>query len=232
MKMKSSLLIFVSIVVAQSAFSITQAKDGSEKRVAPTSALSSESYMAHSTCNAVVLVKETDPRGLNVRAAPSIKSKVIGRIAPSEYDKDYEMVIFYPTRVYASENGWFLIDTSRDEPAYGEATDRKPFEGKGWISGKKLAVKSQANHGRAEPDVKAKVLFTDTFDGDESVKGSHALACKGKWVYAEYDYTKFKDVAPSDPLPEARVGGSPYRIRGWMNQLCDKEIPCQGLKDE
>jgi hypothetical protein len=186
-----------------------------------------------SACDIVVFSKETDPGGLNVRAGPSATSKVLGRLPPNTFDKEYGVMAYLTLRVLASENGWFLIDGIPKDAKIKAHPGIQTYRGRGWVSGKKLTVKSQANQGRDAPSHSAKTIFKgSTLDGDSDVASAHLIACESKWALVEYAFRK-KDGDPPDSEVEARVNGSQYRLRGWVNRICGvQETSCSGLGDD
>lgn len=75
------------------------------------------------------------------------------------------------------------------------------------MSGRKLAIKSQATRGHASPDAQSPTVLSlgdeDGFDGDAIVGASRLMACKGSWVQTH--------------------------PRAWVDRVCGvQETPCEG----
>ncbi len=181
---------------------------------------------------------ELDPKGLNVRAGPSAKSKIIGKLAPSIIDSRKDRFALVEVSVIGSRNSWLLIDGAGDNELLMDGLKLRPsFRGKGWVSGRKIAVKTQAKQARLEPNVKSDTAFLvgNVLDGDSLSRPGQLIGCRGKWALLEYKLDK-NDIELIDEIkinPAAKVSASPIRVRGWVNQLCDiQETSCSGLRDE
>lgn len=105
---------------------------------------------------------DTDPAGLNVRAGPSARSRVVGRIPPAwtSPGRDGE-----PGSTYRAEfeiagyrDGWFLVRRIKAPgTGYGERYPRtlpQPYRGQGWVSARMVGA-ALANGGL--PDRKSVV---------------------------------------------------------------------------
>ena len=114
-------------------------------------ALANSPTSARSQCEIGAFVQETDPAGLNVRAAPNAKAKILGKLLPVHVDPEQGYRTRAEVEVVASDNGWFLIRNARDNADMTGQPERPMYKGEGWVSGSRLIVKSQANVGRAAP---------------------------------------------------------------------------------
>lgn len=142
-------------------------------------------------------------------------------------------------QVTDTSNGWFRIREAYDNDALTGQPARPLYAGEGWVSGRMLVVKSQAQVGRQRPDVKAPVsvrLKEDaSFDGDSTVAAGRLVGCQGAWAQVEFDESRLSaDMKPLvQVLPAARAGQRPGRFRAWLNQICGiQETTCDGLADE
>lgn len=193
-------------------------------------------------CNFTAYVMETDPAGLNVRSKPGIDGKILGRIAPDYVDaSDGTETRAHPeVQVRASWRGWFLVEGAGDNTTLmgldDQANGRAMYRGRGWVSGRKLAVKSQADRARLAPAAQAAIAFDAAnldFDG-LSEQAPALIACNGQWALVEYD-VRALDAAGIEVIklkPEARVGAAPGGIRGWVDRLCDlQETACSGVPE-
>ncbi len=188
-------------------------------------------------CAFGAFVNETDRAGLNVRESPSASSKIIGKLPANYKVPEDTMIVRVEVRVLASQNGWFLIDAATDNTMLTEKPRRPMHEGKGWVSGKKLAIKTQASKARLAPEGKADTAFLvgNVLDSNSLSKPGQLIACNGKWAQVEYSLSG----VPKEDLPEIKINpaaknGAPNgRVRGWVNRICAiQETSCDGLGNE
>ena len=187
-------------------------------------------------CSFGAFVNETDPEGLNVRAGPSVGHKIVGRLPPVTQSKsDPPIRAMVEVEVTAGSDGWFQIRKARDNEALTEAAARPMFKGSGWVSGRKLTVKSQADTGRERPDAKAPVIIAGrdgmAFDSDAFIHNGRLLGCSGKWVLVEYGpLPAGGDVLEAlEVKPPARAGLEEGRFRAWLDRICAvQETSCDG----
>lgn len=186
------------------------------------------------SCNFAAFVEETDPAGLNVRAAPSASAPVLGTLPPVWTD-DSGMRARVFVKVSATAKGWFRIHGAFEDEALTGQPARPVYEGEGWVSGRKLVVKSQANAGRARPDPKAAVAIRLKdgllFDGSSTIAAGRLVDCRGSWVQVEYEEARFAaEMRPYLQVsPVARAGLPKGRLRAWLDQICGiQETSCDG----
>lgn len=163
---------------------------------------------------------DTDPRGLNVRAEPSTKARVLGRLPPPfRYrsgadgpDGGYRTEF----RIVGYRDGWFLIEAA-EPPGQRYESERtyprrhpKPYAGRGWIAASMVGAQ-YANGGTrmgglfAEP--REDSVWTPARDASNEPIGvgvgpRRVLACKGPWA-----------------LVESHDGA-----RGWWRGLCSNQV--------
>lgn len=194
---------------------------------------------AASTCSFGAFVAETDPAGLNVRASPNATAKVLGKLPPTFIEPSAGYGVRVEVEVVGARNGWFLIRNASDNEALTDRPARPMFSGEGWVSGSKLTVKSQADTGRAQPNLKAKAVLrigdNETFDNDVLVEAGRLADCNGKWAQVEFADQRFpgKDRSSLKIDAAARTGLPPGRFRAWVNRICGiQETSCDGLAGE
>lgn len=192
-----------------------------------------------STCSFGAFVAETDPAGLNVRAAPSATAKVLGKLPATIVEASMGYGVRVEVEVIGARNGWFLIRNARDNEALTNSPPRPMYSGEGWVSGSKLTVKSQADVGRAQPNLKAKPVLRvgddETFDNDILVEAGHLADCTGKWAQVEFADQRFppKDRSTLKIDATARSGLPAGRFRAWVNRICAiQETSCDGLAND
>lgn len=188
-----------------------------------------------SACHFTAFVEETDPGGLNVRAAPAATAKVVGTLPPVWSDGT-GLRVRVRVEVTASRDGWFQIHDAADEDTITGEAPRPTYGGVGWVSGRKLVVKSQANAGRTAPSADAPVavsLKDDlAFDGGTAITAGRLVDCRGERVQVEYEETRFSsELRPFLQIaPAARAGLPKGRFRAWFDKICGiQETTCDGL---
>ena len=165
---------------------------------------------------------DRDPNGLNVRAEPSVKARVLGTLPPpyrlkmggSENTPEGGWLTEF--RIIGFKDGWFLIEGARppgkeyeDEKKYPRSAP-KPYAGRGWVAATKVGA-SYANGGTRmgglfqAPFVDAKWTpaqrkLGGPLDTDGGPK--RILACSGYWG-----------------LVESEDG-----VRGWWRGLCSNQV--------
>lgn len=212
---------------------------GETPHAVPTVASESSTLIpaAASECSFGAFVQETDPAGLNVRSGPSIEATIIGTLPPGKAVGDLDgFKLMIEVLILGSTNGWFRVANARDNPELSGQRERSVFSGEGWVSGRKLTVKSQAATGHASPNAESSVVLRSRdgsgFDNDTMVRAGQLIACKADWALVE-----FSDEALSDDVREsliisgaARTGSSKRNFRAWLNQICSlQETSCDGL---
>lgn len=164
---------------------------------------------------------DKDPSGLNVRAAPSLKARVLGTLPPpyrlelGGAENTPEAGWLTEFRIIGFKDGWFLIEGARppgkdyeDEKRYPRSAP-KPYAGRGWVAASKVGA-NYANGGTRAgglfqaPFVDAKWMpaqreLGGALDTDGGPK--RLLACSGSWG-----------------LVESHDG-----VRGWWRALCSNQ---------
>ena len=162
---------------------------------------------------------DTDPKGLNVRAAPNLQAKILGivpppRKLPKEFDAGGPDAVKAAFRVIGHRGGWFLIEDIRSQGVdYGSPYPRTllpAYKGRGWINGRMVGA-AYANGGlpagRLYVSPHADAGSSEVIDkhGDRLGAGgspSRILACSGWWA-----------------LVETGEG-----TRGWWRALCSNQV--------
>ncbi len=189
------------------------------------------------TCDFGAFVAETDPAGLNVRAAPSPTAKVLGKIPPTFVSPTFNNYgVRVEVEVIGARRGWFLIRNATDNDMLTERPPRPMYAGEGWVSGSKLTVKSQAEVGRAQPDLQAPVVLrigdNESFDSDLLVEAGRLTDCTGKWAQVEFADQRLRSMDRGSVRVDAsaRAGLPAGRFRAWVNRICAvQETSCDGL---
>ena len=158
-----------------------------------------------------------DPRGLNVRAAPSATARVVGRVPPAwtsaGRDGDPGETYRAEFKIAGYRDGWFLIrDIQAPGVPYGESYPRnlpRPHRGQGWVSAR-LVGAALANGGLAPgqlhqaPSEHAAVRTVTRAGGEPIGTGDNVQrlhACSGNWGLIEIE-----------------------GARGWWSGLCSNQV--------
>jgi hypothetical protein len=162
---------------------------------------------------------DTDPKGLNVRAAPDSKAQVLGIVPPPrKMPKSREAFGPEPVRsefkIVGAKDGWFLIDKIEAPGVpYDEVYPRnlpQPFKGRGWVNGRMVGA-ALANGGLPEGRLYASPHVDSASQEIMDKHGNRIgadtpprrlLACSGWWGLVEMD------------------GGQ----RGWWRSLCSNQV--------
>ena len=173
-------------------------------------------------CDLGAWSQDRDPKGLNVRAEPSVKARVLGTLPPPyrlkmggrENTPDGGWLTEF--RIIGFKDGWFLIEGAtppgkdyEDEKFYPRNAP-KPYAGRGWVAANKVGA-NYANGGTRmgglfqAPFVDAKWIpaqrkLGGTLDTDGGP--NRLLACSGHWG-----------------LVESHDG-----VRGWWRSLCSNQV--------
>jgi hypothetical protein len=165
---------------------------------------------------------DKDPKGLNVRAGPDTKSKVLGTLPPpykfkarngSENTPDGGWLTEFS--ILGFKDGWFLIEGAQPpgKDYEGDAYPRnhpKPYAGRGWVAANKVGAQYANGDTRMgglfqAPHTDAKwTPARNEFGGEISADGGpkKILACSGFWA-----------------LVESHDG-----VRGWWRRLCSSQV--------
>lgn len=131
---------------------------------------------AQDDCQVEVYVVDPDPAGLNVRAEPSAKAKIVGNVA-----KDPDGTVL---NVTSSRNGWLKV--SQASPMNADE-----YELDGWVSGRMTQTSLRCTDPepeseqcfvslRAGPSLEEKEVGRVSLDSNVTVIG-----CEGEWVRAQ-----------------------------------------------
>ena len=187
-------------------------------------------------CAFGAFVQEDDPAGLNVRATASPTGRILGTLPPSFSTPDNpDFKVRIELDVLGQKDGWFHVEHARDNEQLTGKPARKVAAGDGWVSGRKLTVKSQATQGHAAPDAHSAAVLSlgdgDGFDNDALVGASHLVGCQGAWALIELDTARLPaDVRSQLKLgPGGPAGSTAAHPRAWVDRVCGvQETTCEG----
>lgn len=166
--------------------------------------------------------EDKDPKGLNVRAAPDVKSKVLGTLPPPYRFKAKDGSENTPEGGWLTEfkiigyrDGWFLIEGAQPpgKDYEGESYPRnapKPYAGRGWVSSSKVGAQyangdTQMGGLYQAPHTDANWMPARNEGGSEiGADGGpkRIFACSGYWALVE----------------------SHDKVRGWWRRLCSNQV--------
>ncbi|MCG7392148.1 SH3 domain-containing protein [Microvirga sp. ACRRW] len=156
---------------------------------------------------------DSDPKGTNIRAAPSRNAPVIGTIPQKRAEAGTEIGPEF--QVIGSTDGWLLI---RQAIWRGYERDEKLlFKGPGWIAAGLVSFSVEDPLLRAEPHMNARTIMelTSAQDaesswGPDSVIIKRAHRCSGSFVEVDLE------------TPDGR------KARGWANGACANQVTTCG----
>ncbi len=186
-------------------------------------------------CSLTAFVDETDPAGLNVRAAPNVRAPVVGQLPPIWKDPVDGAEVRVRVELTDSREGWFKIRNAKDEEQLTERPARPTYGGEGWVSGRKLIVKPQAAAAYQRPDPQAPVGLQLGPDQDLDSKpfrqAGTLVACQGEWVQIDFAESRIpaEERKALKIAPESRKGLPAGHFRVWVNKICgSQETACDG----
>ena len=170
-------------------------------------------------CSLYAWSNDTDPKGLNVRAEPNAKAKVLGIVPPPrKLPPDQNEAVAGPVkaefRIVGYRDGWFLIDEI-EAPGikYGSPYPRalpKPYKGRGWVNSRMVGA-AYANGGLPSGHLfvspHADASSSEVLDQEGELLGvggspTGLQACSGSWGLVQ------------------TTGGK----RGWWRSFCSNQV--------
>jgi hypothetical protein len=178
---------------------------------------------------------DREPRGLNVRARPDIRARIIGNIPfdSGKPDEDYRG-FGVQFDILASHNGWIKIRNAADGYQRPGLVDKPIYKGEGWVHGSRVTFYVQSARVRAHPAREAPLIaemrMSQTHKGETTwvpewltdiARIEIVLACEGKWALVRYRGKT--ELAGEKLAPEsvAKDGA------GWVTGICPaQETTC------
>lgn len=156
---------------------------------------------------------DRDPAGLRVRAGPSARAAVVGRLPAYVVDRDGDYGPFF--RIVAARGGWLRIREANDSWRPSDLPIRPVFTGSGWVHGSMVRVAVQSMVGRAAPTSSAPVLMST--GGPWLSEQGRVMAitdCSARWAKVRYSLPRPPPVGP-------RNG------EAWFTRICgDQRTTC------
>jgi hypothetical protein len=178
------------------------------------------------TCKIEGWATDTDPKGLNVRAKPSTKARILGTLPPYVSKENFGIEI----NIIGSQRGWLRITNATDNPDRSLLPLRKPYSGTGWVHGSRVGFTVQSGIGYQRPDRKSPQLV-NIFDDwlTDMGKITKVIACQNDWVLVDYQITlrrtKTDGLEKLTPTEQKKSQG-----RAWFQGVCgSQETTCEGL---
>lgn len=162
-------------------------------------------------CNLSAYSTDTDRAGLNVRAEPSARARIVGVLPPPQDGPaaDDEPPLPVEMHIVAGRDGWVEIDHA-EFGDYGLGEPGVVFTGRGWVSGRLVSFDVQDPNVYAAPERVAEVIDAAAEDG-EFINVRRVLSCTGEWAEVEGDITT-----------DVSVRGRP--VKGWVRDTCSNQV--------
>jgi len=145
------------------------------------------------TCDVTLNVTDPDPKGLNVRAAPSTRGAIVALLKP---DGEWTSV-----HVTGQQGEWLSIDRAETIDDNARDGSRTVLDKPGWVHVSRLGVSELFTGSgtviRDKPAADGKALLRIK---DEDSAPTRVLACSGRYI-------------------QVRHG----KVQGWTNSWCNNE---------
>src|SRR5581483_3413643 len=99
--------------------------------VAPAAAAPAVDTAGATACHVHGYLTDKDPKGTNVRAAPSANAPIIGHLPASYSEPGSDEDFAVEFTIVGSKNGWMLIRHAKTG-MYGDGPEKTIFAGPGW----------------------------------------------------------------------------------------------------
>ena len=175
-------------------------------------------------CNFSAFSKDRDSAGLNVRAEPDEKARILGRLPLGHLDPNDPYSTF-GADVIGYKKGWLLIEHGF-EAVWTPQRPREPvYSGRGWVAANLMTVqllreKLKLAPNGASPDVVNLRDVEGEFPAGDFVAPRRILGCSGDWVHVEIALRPGEKALAKTDAPAGAV-------RGWANGTCASQTtPC------
>ena len=157
---------------------------------------------------------ENDGRKIAVRAKPSTKAVISGRLPTNDFSyagpKPRHLAEF---DIVETRNGWLRIANVRIIAIRDASYDAYPTKVTGWIQPSSVRFNIQSSRGFAKPRSDSAILVTSPDWILDGWKGLYD--CDGKWVQVE---TMPAD--PDDPYPPRDLP----QVKAWFRGVCGSSM--------
>ena len=168
-------------------------------------------------CHFAAMSNDVDPNGLNVRAEPDGRAKLLGRLPPP-------LVWAGDVRWYAEatvigfKKGWFLIeggeaDDQVDDKTGEPAAKFAPYAGRGWVSANLLTAQLGSPVVETPDGNSSLVVQLDSY---QETKTHRILSCSGPWLHVEI-------ALPKGVKPLVKTDAPAGMVRGWVDGTCGNQ---------
>src|SRR5690606_18597107 len=184
---------------------------------------------AETRCDLEGWTTDTDPEGLNVRAAPSARAAVVGTLPAYDAGRDYLRTSRFSIR--GSAGGWLRIEHGaeyRVQDVPDAWPDRPAYAGPGWISGRHAGFAVQSSRGYATPDAAGNAVVDLQGDWLTDLGAvDRIVACSGRWALVEFHLDHRRDGDRLVDLTAREKSASAGRA--WFRGVCPIiETTCDG----
>lgn len=175
---------------------------------------------AETRCDLEGWTTDTDPAGLNVRAAPSARAAVVGTLPAYDAGEGHLRTSRFSIR--GSAGGWLRIERGaeyRVQDVPDEWPDRPAYAGSGWISGRHAGFAVQSARGYAKPDAASTEIVDLKSDWLTDLGAvDRIVACSGRWALVDFHLEHRRDGDRLLDLTPREKSASPGRA--WFRGIC------------
>jgi hypothetical protein len=172
---------------------------------------------------------DRDPRGINVRAAPSSRAAVRGTLPP--YVRGPDRYFGVELDITGSHNGWLRIEAAKDDSERSGRPPRATYSGAGWVHGSRVMFAVQSGAGYARPDMTSQQLVNLGDDWlTDMGKIRLIVACNEEWALVEFEIERRRNPVTEALEDLSAAERKASRRRAWFRGICwSQETTCDGV---
>lgn len=174
------------------------------------------------TCDLGAWAGNEPKAGIDVRAAPSLQSAVLGQLPtadpPGGPEYDYSVLF----RIIEANGDWLKITGASDDYNADETRQARPvYAGEGWIPADAARIGIQSGRGYQRPDAASARLVDLGSDWlTEMGRIRRIAACSGEWVLLDFTIDRRREAGGG--LTEMRADQQTTG-QAWFRGVCSSQ---------